>query len=124
MTIFYIAFAGALGVLARHVTGHWTQKWPHGFPINNILVNGVGCFLAGLILAYSLSKGSSFDNIRTILIIGFCGGLTTFSGFGVQFIQLLQNEKYALALSYAVINPALCLAATALGFFALKAILA
>ena len=60
--------------------------------------------------------GSVSGDIRLILLTGFCGGLTTFSTFGVETIQLMMEGKAKLALASVVANLVLGIGAAALAY--------
>ena len=67
-----------------------------------------GCFLVGILIKYSsgLSKEIS-ENLNNFLIIGFCGGFTTFSAYSVDSLDLLNDEKIILFLLYSVLSSAI-----------------
>lgn len=77
-------------------------------PFNTFLVNIFGCFLVGILLKYStgLSKEISV-NLNNFLIIGFCGGFTTFSAYSVDSLNLLNDDKIILFLLYSVLSSAI-----------------
>lgn len=61
-----------------------------------LLVNGFGCLLVGLLLAFSDGRGRRQlpAGVSTSLMIGFCGALTTFSAFALQSLRTLQTGEY------------------------------
>jgi CrcB protein len=87
--------AGAAGAVARFlVTRAFSAR-----PVWAVLVvNVVGSAIAGALLA--LTSGDA----RLILLTGFCGGLTTFSTFGVETIQLLLGGRARVALASVLAN--------------------
>ncbi len=108
---------GALGVGLRFAIDAWIAKFHFSFPYGTLVINIVGCLIAGLVLSTGMQKDLAADPVRLGIIVGFCGGFTTFSGFGLQFIQLLSSGKTFAALAYGAGTPILCILATALGFF-------
>lgn len=87
-----IAFAGALGALARWGLSGAAQRWfPTSFPGGTLVVNVVGCFLLGLLATVALERLTLSPTSRTALLVGFLGAFTTFSTFGWETLQLLRD---------------------------------
>ena len=74
-------------------------------PVNTFLANILGCFLVGILIKYSagLSKEIS-ENLNNFLIVGFCGGFTTFSAYSVDSLNLLNDDKIIMFLIYSVLS--------------------
>ncbi|GGR18609.1 fluoride efflux transporter CrcB [Deinococcus ruber] len=92
-----IALGGALGALARSALstlvqgrlsgGHWA-----GFPLGTLLINVLGSFLLGLIMALNL-RGLLSAPLRLALGTGFVGAFTTFSTFEWESSALLRGGE-------------------------------
>lgn len=82
--------------------------------ISTLLVNIIGGLLAGIIAGYLLHKPD--QTIRLFLIVGFCGGLTTFSSFSLETMKLLQNREFLMALSLILFHFIGAISATIIGF--------
>lgn len=82
--------------------------------ISTLLVNIIGGLLAGIIAGYLLHKPD--QTIRLFLIVGFCGGLTTFSSFSLETMKLLQNREFLMALSLILFHFIGAIGATIIGF--------
>lgn len=54
--------------------------------------------------------------VRAMLIVGFCGGFTTYSALSLETVALMQGGEWARASAYIIGSVLLCLAATAVGF--------
>src|SRR5688500_16582056 len=109
--IWVISF-GVLGVSCRFAIDSWIARYAFLFPVGTLAINIAGCFLAGLLFG---PGAQSANPLRLNLIIGFCGGFTTFSGFGLQFMQLFNDGKIMLAITYGIASPVLCILGTAGG---------
>ena len=114
----FIFVGGGMGSLVRYgislASVRFTETAPK-FPISTFLVNILGCFLIGTLMGY-LYKNPS-QSINLILIVGFCGGFTTFSTFSWEVMNLLKSGIYSTAFLYAGLSFAATLLLTVLGFF-------
>ena len=116
MTILLIALGGALGSVGRYAIGTLVQRSsPIAFPIGTLTVNVVGCMLVG-ILTKAYVHGQGNPDMRALLIVGFCGGFTTFSAFSLEVVSLAQGGEWMRAAAYVGGSLLLCLAGTAAGF--------
>jgi CrcB protein len=97
--LIYIGVAGGAGTLIRYWLSEWTaRRFGETFPIGTLIVNLVGCFLAGLLFYLMFDRYLVSPTVRTVVLIGLLGGFTTFSAFGLQTFTLLRNEELGLAL--------------------------
>ncbi|RYY67888.1 MAG: CrcB family protein, partial [Chitinophagaceae bacterium] len=72
-------------------------------PLGTLLINIVGSFVLGMVMAFSLrTEGYMSQELKIFLTTGICGGFTTFSAFSFENIQLFQSGKYNLALFYII----------------------
>ena len=65
--------------------------------MGTLVVNLVGCFLVGLLFYLLQERFLVNQTVRTVILIGFLGGFTTFSSFGLQTFTLLQDGEFGLA---------------------------
>lgn len=114
-----VALGGAAGSLLRHAVGLAMTAWlGAAFPWGTLLINVAGSLLIGWLASATLPGGPAPlpDDLRLLLMVGFCGGFTTFSSFSLQTLVLLQQEAYAAAAANILASVALCLIAVAIGF--------
>src|SRR2546430_3477590 len=123
MIFLLIAVGGAAGALLRYLIGGAVQRMSAGgFPIGTMFVNVSGCFLIGILLRQFLNMQLS-PELRAFLIVGFCGGFTTFSTFSAETLGLIEGGEYGRAAGYVVLSVTLCLAATLAGMTTMRLIL-
>ncbi len=90
MNLLYISIFGVLGVLSRYSIDLYLSNKEYLFPYPTLLVNLIGSILAGFLYTVALEKTAS-STIYIPLIIGFCGGLTTFSSLTLQSFNMIQQ---------------------------------
>jgi CrcB protein len=122
MIYLLIALGGAAGSLLRYLIGGAVQRTSaSGFPIGTMFVNISGCFLIGILVRQFLNMQTS-PELRALLIVGFCGGFTTFSTFSGETLALIEGGEYGRAAGYVVLSVGLCLVATFAGMSAMRLI--
>jgi fluoride exporter len=94
-----IGFAGFIGTLLRYwLSGEIAKRFGETFPLGTLVVNAIGCFLAGIIFYLAYERFLATPTARAILFFGFLGGFTTFSSYGLQTFTLLRDGEVTLAL--------------------------
>lgn len=97
--ILLIGLGGAIGSVIRFALGQFVKKyWELSFPLATFIVNFIGCFLIGILIAYFQKNNN--DGLKLLLITGFCGGFTTFSSFAAENLELIHNNQISIALVY------------------------
>lgn len=108
--------AGAVGAVIRYLTARAFASHPSRLPWAVLIVNVVGSLIGGTALGLA-QAGLWGADARYIVLAGFCGGLTTFSTFSVETIQLALEGRMRAALASVFANLALGIAAAALGWW-------
>ncbi|MDF2641919.1 MAG: putative crcB protein [Pseudomonas sp.] len=117
-TILAVSVAGIAGTLLRFAAANWiTANWPRHFYMATLGVNIVGCLIIGALYGLFLMRPEVPVEIRAGLIVGFVGGLTTFSSFSLDTLRLLESGQVPLALGYAGISVFGGLLATWVGLY-------
>jgi len=116
MILLLIALGGAVGSVARYVLGRAVQVAFHpDFPVGTFAVNVAGCLLIGVLARVFLHSQTELP-LRAALMVGFCGGFTTFSTFTLETLGLMQGGEWARAAAYVVLSSTVCVGATVAGF--------
>ncbi len=96
--ILFIGLAGLIGTLARYGVSGWVaRRAGETFPTGTLVVNLSGCFLAGMLYCLTEERFLVDPAWRAAILLGFLGGFTTFSSYGLQSFTLLKDGEIMLA---------------------------
>ena len=98
-----VAAGSALGGALRAMLVWFTAaRVTTEFPLGVMLVNIVGCFVFGVAIRYGVQSGSMSDTTRLLITTGLCGGFTTFSAFGMDIVEGLEDGRTTMITTYVV----------------------
>ncbi len=121
MNYLWVALGGAMGSVLRFwLGGLIEERLGPTFPWGTLVVNVTGSFVIGFFAMISEPGGRLFvaPGVRVFVMIGLCGGYTTFSSFSLQTLKLAQSGEWTLAAGNIAISVILCLIGVWLGFAA------
>lgn len=125
VTYLWIALGGALGSVARFGCSSLIANWSgQTFPLGTLAVNVVGSFVIGFFATLTGPDGRMLvpGDIRQFVMVGVCGGYTTFSSFSFQTLTLVQDGQFVRAGLNVGASVVLCLFSVWLGFVAAAAL--
>jgi fluoride exporter len=87
------------------------------FPWGTLLINVIGSLIIGFVAACGLpgARAALPTQTRIFLMVGVCGGFTTFSSFSLQTLGMLQKGQAVAASFYAISSVVLCVLASGAG---------
>ena len=113
----WVALGGAVGTIGRFwVAAAMARLTGPALPWGTLLINVLGSFVIGL-FAHLTVAGGTWPiplNIRIFVMVGLCGGFTTFSSFSLQAMELLRS-RLQWGLAYIALSVGLCLGSTWIG---------
>lgn len=107
MTAICLGIFGLLGVFSRWGIDQILPSSSGEIPKSTFLINLLGSFVAGFLFSLGQEKNLLSPELRTALIVGFCGGFTTFSAYSLQVAQMIREEHFARAFFYITASPVL-----------------
>lgn len=119
-SILLVAIGGGIGSVLRFITNLLVAKnLPGKLHYATLTVNIIGCLLIGILIGF-LSKQSESENLKLLLVTGFCGGFTTFSTFGLENYSFLQSGNLITSLLYMAISIIIGILFVGLGIYLAK----
>ena len=117
-TIGLIGLGGGLGCIARYLQTLAVKRWLDvSFPLGTLSVNLLGSLIVGVIMGFLLKNNTHHPILFPLLVVGFCGGFTTFSSFSFECLSLLQTGRFLQAMLYISISLIVGIALTFIGFY-------
>ncbi|MCB8874096.1 fluoride efflux transporter CrcB [Acidisoma silvae] len=125
-TYLLVAAGGALGTVGRAWLGLFVGRTlGFGFPLGTLIINILGSAVIGIVAATALPSSRSIvgPELRVFLMVGICGGFTTFSSFSLQTFELLREGRAAAAFANVALSVVICLIVTAVGYLGTASLL-
>ena len=119
--LFLVFLGGGLGSIIRLIINRLIPS--ESFPYSTLTVNMIGSFLIGLIISYLIDSNMLKSDYYYFLVVGICGGLTTFSAFSIENFNFIKSNEIFNSFIYIFISVSLCIALTYLGFVVMNKIL-
>ena len=99
-----VGLGGFVGAVCRYLLGLIPVPDVHGFPVITLLINVVGAFAIGCIVAIAMKDVDLDPRVVLFLKAGLCGGFTTFSTFALETTDLLGAGETAAAVAYVLLS--------------------
>ena len=103
--LFLIGLGGALWSILRALIAVTVKS---NFPWGTLLANFVGCLIIGLVIGHESVTADWAHHTRGFVVVGFCGGFTTFSTFSLQTIKQLEAGDLIGAVSNILLSLVVC----------------
>jgi CrcB protein len=117
-TIIAVASGGAIGATLRlFINGVTNKYFVHALPLGTLAVNLIGSLLIGMLFAYFHLNTSLSPHVKTFLVTGLLGALTTYSTFAIESFFLLESGHYIHAFANMALNLFGTIILAGLGYF-------
>ena len=118
ITYLWVALGAAIGGCARYALSGVVASWMGAtFPWGTLIVNVTGCFVIGIFNTLTGPDGLWLapTNVRLFVMVGMCGGYTTFSSFSLEWLNLTRGGEWLPAGLYVLASVIFCLVGAWLG---------
>jgi fluoride exporter len=119
LALILVFVGGAIGSMCRFwLSGFVAERFGETFPYGTLIVNLVGSWIIGLAAGWIAHFNDPFwaSAAKQLLMVGICGGLTTFSSFSLQTLNLMLSGRWGSAFTNVLVSTILCLALVAVGW--------
>jgi fluoride exporter len=105
-----VFIGGGLGSLARYFVSEFLKKYfTNQFPLATLISNLTSCIIFALFIYFFYDRFSHKDGLFFLILVGFCGGFSTFSTFSFETFQLIKQAQYAMAFLNIFVSIVFCL---------------
>ncbi len=110
LSYLYVFIGGGLGAISRFGLGNLINKYTgNGFPFGTLASNIFSCIVMGLVLYFSVGTKWFTDDLKLLLIVGFCGGFSTFSTFSMDTLALFRSGQSLMAVLNILLSVIICI---------------
>ena len=118
--IVLVGIGSDIGGICRYLISLFMSHAQSGFPWGTFTANVIGCLLIGLLWGVTSRSQNLSPAFSLLLMVGFCGGFTTFSTFSKEGLAMMQANNYMLFTLYTLGSMVLGIIAVGLGYIATK----
>lgn len=107
--VLLIFIGGGIGSVMRYFVSWIVQtRFVSVFPLATLISNVLSCVIMGVTLFWFSQKATMSPNIKLFLIVGVCGGFSTFSTFSYETVELLRQGNIMLAAVNILLSVGVC----------------
>ena len=118
--IVLVGLGSGIGGICRYLISVLMGHAYNGLPWGTFVANIAGCLLIGILWGVTSRYQTMSQAFSLLLMVGFCGGFTTFSTFSKEGLSMLQTNNYMLFTLYALGSVVLGVMAVGLGYIVTK----
>ena len=116
MNFILVSLGAIVGANLRYILSRYAAKvLGPVFPYGTLMINILGSFIVGWFMIWTTERVLVDPRWRLLIVVGFCGGFTTFSSYAFESIAYFEQGQWALMTTNIVANNVLCLVAAVAG---------
>lgn len=115
-----VFLGGGVGSIIRYIISQTFAHPKYSFPWPTLVANFLGCLIIGILLGLAIRNDSARSELYLFAVVGFCGGLTTFSTFSAESLHLIKSGNLLSFFIYTALSIISGLSAVVVGNFLVK----
>src|SRR5690348_8608943 len=107
-----VSLGAIAGANLRYILSRYAAKLLGPvFPYGTLIINLTGSFIVGWFMIWTTERVLVDPRWRLLVVVGFCGGFTTFSSYAFESMAYLEQGQWLLMTTNILANNLLCMAA-------------
>src|SRR6476646_12287087 len=108
--LFLVFLGGGLGSILRYGIAEFVKaNFRSGFPVATLCSNVLSCLILAITIGYFSGKISENPSLRILILVGVCGGFSTFSTFSYETVELIRSGNLLFAILNILISVSVCI---------------
>lgn len=116
-TLLFVFLGGGLGSCCRYLLSKWLNPLSTFLPFGTLSANVLSCIVLGMGVSLFASRFVDQNSLRVMILVGFCGGFSTFSTFSNETFQFFKSGQYNQLALYIIGSLIICNLAIGLGLW-------
>jgi CrcB protein len=108
--LFLVFLGGGLGSIARYAISEYVKgNFKASFPVATLCSNVLSCIILALAVGFFSEKIGGNASMKMLIVVGFCGGFSTFSTFSYETVELIRSGNMLFAIANILISVSVCI---------------